>query len=105
MTGERPMVIQHHTFWLPERCVTFTALGPYGAAIAALSATYPGAHWRHNAVRNARVRDLRRGAVSAIAIAGLANDARYWDLVRAYGEASREVLRHLSACHTYQANS
>jgi hypothetical protein len=34
---------------------------------------------------------------------GLNNDARYWDLVRTYGEYSREVLRHLEGCAEVQA--
>lgn len=29
---------------------------------------------------------------------GLANDARYWDLRRTYGDYSPEVLTHLLAC-------
>lgn len=29
---------------------------------------------------------------------GLANDARYWDLRRTYGDYSPEVRRHLEAC-------
>lgn len=31
-------------------------------------------------------------------LAGLGNDARYWDLRRTYGDHSQEVLRHLEAC-------
>jgi hypothetical protein len=36
-------------------------------------------------------------------LAGLSNDARYWDLVRTYGEYSTEVLRHLRSCAETQA--
>jgi len=35
-------------------------------------------------------------------IDGLANDARYHDLRRTYGEYSREVLRHLESCAAIQ---
>ena len=34
---------------------------------------------------------------------GLANDARYHDLRRTYGDYSREVLRHLESCARLQA--
>lgn len=33
---------------------------------------------------------------------GLANDARYWDLRRTYGDHSPEVLSHLEACAEFQ---
>lgn len=33
---------------------------------------------------------------------GLGNDARYWDLMRTYGEYSTEVLNHLEACAAVQ---
>jgi hypothetical protein len=36
-------------------------------------------------------------------LTGLTNDARYWDLVRTYGEYSAEVLRHLRSCADVQA--
>ena len=36
---------------------------------------------------------------------GLANDARYWDLRRTYGDYSPEVLRHLVSCARYQGVS
>ncbi|MBK9496864.1 MAG: hypothetical protein IPO08_20625 [Xanthomonadales bacterium] len=36
-------------------------------------------------------------------LTGLSNDARYWDLVRTYGEYSTEVLRHLRSCADVQA--
>jgi hypothetical protein len=35
-------------------------------------------------------------------IRGLGNDARYWDLRRAYGDTSDEVRRHLISCARYQ---
>jgi hypothetical protein len=35
-------------------------------------------------------------------LVGLDNDARYWDLRRAYGDYSPEVLRHLEACADVQ---
>jgi hypothetical protein len=35
-------------------------------------------------------------------IQGLGNDARYWDLCRAYGDNSEEVRRHLISCARYQ---
>lgn len=35
-------------------------------------------------------------------VTGLSNDARYWDLCRAYGEFSPEVYRHLSTCREAQ---
>lgn len=34
---------------------------------------------------------------------GLNNDARYWDLVRTYGEYSHEVLSHLESCAKVQS--
>lgn len=36
-------------------------------------------------------------------LAGLSNDARYWELVRNYGEYSPEVLQHLESCAAMQA--
>lgn len=44
-----------------------------------------------------RIKELRQ------ALSGLNNDARYWDLVRTYGEYSREVLAHLESCAAVQA--
>lgn len=94
-------MIQHHTFWLPELCVTFTAIGTYSAAVKALESAHPGQIWRYTAVRIAKVRDLRSKAVN-IAIDGLNNDARYWELRRTYGDASIQVLRHISNCSAVQ---
>lgn len=47
--------------------------------------------------RRARIAELVK------TLDGLKNDARYWDLVRTYGEFSTEVLRHLEACAHVQA--
>lgn len=44
-----------------------------------------------------RIRELRSK------LNGLANDARYHDLCRTYGEYSPEVLRHLESCAAVQA--
>ena len=33
---------------------------------------------------------------------GLTNDAKYWDLIRTYGEYSVQVLSHLRACAEWQ---
>lgn len=46
--------------------------------------------------RKQRIRELRAK------LAGLANDARYHDLCRTYGDYSAEVLRHLESCATVQ---
>ena len=35
-------------------------------------------------------------------LAGLGNDATYWDLRRTHGDHSDEVLRHLRACADVQ---
>lgn len=47
--------------------------------------------------RRSRIAELRKR------LDGLSNDSRYWDLVRTYGEFSREVERHLEACAEIQA--
>jgi hypothetical protein len=54
-------------------------------------------------VRNAIDKLLSTGGYRGRPLAGLGNDARYWDLVRTYGEYSREVLHHLRACSAVQA--
>ena len=36
-------------------------------------------------------------------LTGLSNDARYWDLMRTYGDYSAEVLRYLESCARIQA--
>jgi hypothetical protein len=54
-------------------------------------------------VRNAIDQLLSTGGYRGRPLAGLGNDARYWDLVRTYGEYSREVLHHLRACSAVQA--
>ncbi len=38
----------------------------------------------------------------AARLAGLANDARYWNLRRTYGDYSAEVLSHLECCARVQ---
>jgi hypothetical protein len=35
-------------------------------------------------------------------LTGLANDSRYWDLRRTFGDSSREVLAHLQGCAEHQ---
>jgi hypothetical protein len=54
-------------------------------------------------VRNAIDQLLSTGGYRGRPLAGLGNDARYWDLVRTYGEYSREVLSHLRTCSAVQA--
>lgn len=46
--------------------------------------------------RKARIDELSRS------LDGLKNDALYHDLIRTYGEHSREVLAHLESCADVQ---
>lgn len=36
---------------------------------------------------------------------GLANDARYWDIRRTYGDYSAEELAHLESCARWQGRN
>jgi hypothetical protein len=88
------MSLKVYEFWFPAMARSASILAKdYDAASAAASKIAAG--WQLTASRSARIGDLRPGAVTAVAIDGLKNDAEYWDRRRTYGDASRQVLSYL----------